>query len=254
VRTLAVQQDQCLQRLQYGAGISGVVRLNSAGAYNTGTNNTGIGALALFNNTTGSNNNAQGTRRSTTITIGSNNAALGGFALSSNTGGYGNNAMGVEALENDTTGFRNTAIGNVAGANVKTGSYNTYIGWSTIGPGDESNVTRIGRIRQAYGQFSADDLHLGYLGTPVSGSTAQVVVNANGQLGVTSSSERYKTDVAELGGTSEKLAQLRPVSFHLKTDPNGAVQYGLIAEEVDKVYPELVIRDNERQDPGRTLR
>jgi hypothetical protein len=72
---------------------------------------------------------------------------------------------------------------------------------------------------------------------------AAVYVTSSGQLGVLASSERYKTDVAAMGADTAKLQKLRPVSFHLKTDPAGAVQYGLIAEEVDKLYPELVIRD-----------
>ena len=71
-----------------------------------------------------------------------------------------------------------------------------------------------------------------------------VYVTSSGQLGVLASSERYKTAIAPMGGNTEKLQQLRPVTFHLKSDPGGAVQYGLIAEEVDKVYPELVIRDD----------
>jgi hypothetical protein len=74
---------------------------------------------------------------------------------------------------------------------------------------------------------------------------AAVYVTASGQLGVLASAERYKTDIASLGPTTDRLAQLRPVSFHLKSEPNGTVQYGLIAEEVNKVYPELVIRDKE---------
>jgi hypothetical protein len=69
-------------------------------------------------------------------------------------------------------------------------------------------------------------------------------VTSSGQLGVLASSERYKTAITPMGENTKKLEQLRPVSFHLKTDPKGAVQYGLIAEEVDKVYPELVIRDD----------
>jgi hypothetical protein len=75
-------------------------------------------------------------------------------------------------------------------------------------------------------------------------------VTSSGQLGVLASSERYKTAIAPMGGNTEKLAQLRPVTFHLKSDPGGAVQYGLIAEEVDKVYPELVIRDDAGQIQG----
>ena len=73
---------------------------------------------------------------------------------------------------------------------------------------------------------------------------AAVYVTSTGQLGVLASSERYKTAVTSMGSRTEKLRQLRPVTFHLKTDPKGDVQYGLIAEEVAKVYPELVIRDS----------
>ena len=79
---------------------------------------------------------------------------------------------------------------------------------------------------------------------------AQVIVTPDGQLGVLASSERYKTDVMPIAGNTDRLAALRPVSFHLKSEPGGAVQYGLIAEEVDKVYPELVIRDAEGRIQG----
>jgi Chaperone of endosialidase len=72
---------------------------------------------------------------------------------------------------------------------------------------------------------------------------AAVYVTSSGQLGVLASSERYKTAIVPMGAGTEKLSELKPVSFHLKTEPNGAVQYGLIAEEVAQVYPELVIRD-----------
>ncbi len=77
-----------------------------------------------------------------------------------------------------------------------------------------------------------------------------VYVSANGQLGVLVSSERYKTAVAPIGPRAGKLQQLRPVAFHLKAEPDGAVQYGPIAEEVETVYPELVIRDDAGQIQG----
>jgi hypothetical protein len=82
----------------------------------------------------------------------------------------------------------------------------------------------------------------GISGTHVTG--APVYVTSSGQLGVLASSERYKTGIAAMSGSTEKLQQLRPVTFHLKTDPRGPVQYGLIAEEVARVYPELVIRND----------
>ena len=101
---------------------------------------------------------------------------------------------------------------------------------------DESNTIRIGLP-----QYHTATYISGIATTQLTG--AQVVVTPSGQLGVLASSERYKTDSTPIAGTIEKLSQLRPVSFHLKNDPAGPVQYGLIAEEVDKVCPELVIRD-----------
>jgi hypothetical protein len=105
-----------------------------------------------------------------------------------------------------------------------------------VGEAAESGVIRIGTAGTQSKTFMA-----GIEGSKITG--AAVYVNASGQLGVLASSERYKTAIAPLGPNSAKLGQLRPVSFHLKSDPTGAVQYGLVAEDVDKVYPELVIRD-----------
>jgi polyhydroxyalkanoate synthesis regulator phasin len=100
----------------------------------------------------------------------------------------------------------------------------------------ESGTIRIGTTSTQSKTYIA-----GIYGTSVTGSA--VVVSSTGQLGVTVSSERFKTDIAPMSSASEKLQQLRPVTFHLKSDPHGPLQYGLIAEEVAKVYPELVIRD-----------
>jgi hypothetical protein len=107
----------------------------------------------------------------------------------------------------------------------------------------ESGVTRIGTPDTQTKTYVA-----GISGTQVTGSA--VYVTSSGQLGVLASSERYKTAIEPMGENTKKLEQLRPVSFHLKADPNGAVQYGLIAEEVDKVYPELVIRDDKGKIQG----
>ncbi len=240
---------------------------NTAGSYNTAT-----GSASLNYNLTGNNNTANGHGALGLSQFGSNNVALGVGALSNNknsssttlpspsdlnssynvavgagalfnnmtSAAAGNNtAVGYQALYNNA-GVGNTALGTQAGNAVTTGSYNTYIGFGVTGSSGDNNVTRIG----ANAAGTATTYIGGIWGTTVSGGTA-VVVNANGQLGTIVSSERYKTDIASLGSTSERLAQLRPVSFHLKTDPTGSVQYGLIAEEVDKVYPELVVHDNE---------
>jgi predicted nucleotidyltransferase len=152
-----------------------------------------------------------------------------------------NTALGNEALYSNTTGANNIAAGFHAGINLTTGSNNIDIG--NAGEAAESGVIRIGTAGTQSKTFVA-----GIEGSKIIG--AAVYVTASGQLGVLASSERYKTAITPMGSISEKLQQLRPVSFHLKTDPQSAVQYGLIAEEVDKIYPELVIRDGQGKIQG----
>jgi polyhydroxyalkanoate synthesis regulator phasin len=151
--------------------------------------------------------------------------------------------MGANSLLNVTTGFRNVGVGNNSGTNLVAGSYNVDIGWGVTGSGDETGIVRIGNPTYATATYVA-----AIAGTPVTG--AAVYVTSGGQLGVLASSERYKTDITSLAADEQKLQQLRPVTFHLKTEPQGTMQYGLIAEEVDKVYPELVIRDEKGQIQG----
>jgi hypothetical protein len=112
-----------------------------------------------------------------------------------------------------------------------------------VGVAGEDDTIRIGARGTQKATFIA-----GIYGTAVRGNV--VMVSSTGQLGVVVSSERYKTAVAPMVSNSGKLQQLRPVTFHLKTDPHGALQYGLIAEEVAKVYPELVIRDQKGRIDG----
>jgi hypothetical protein len=183
----------------------------------TGNNNTGFGAEALYSNRSGSNNTASGYE-----------------ALYQNTTGAGNTALGVQALFSNNTGSNNIAIGMAAGSRLTTGNNNIDIG--AAGVSGDSGKIRIGTQGTQTATYIA-----GISGNHVTG--AAVYVTSSGELGVLASSERYKTAITTLGSRTEKLSQLRPVSFHLKTDPKGDVQYGLIAEEVAKVYPELVIRD-----------
>jgi hypothetical protein len=138
------------------------------------------------------------------------------------------------ALKNSTTGSNNVALGYSAGSLLSEGSNNVYV--ANSGEGDESGVIRIGTPNTQTATYIA-----GIENSKVTGSV--VYVTSKGQLGVLASSERYKTAIAPMAATTEKLRQLHPVTFHLKTDPQGTVQYGLIAEEVAKVYPELAIRD-----------
>jgi hypothetical protein len=217
----------------------------------TGNDNTASGYQALYANTTGASNSAVGAGSLASNTSGANNTALGYEALFSNTAGKGNAAQGSNALYGNTTGIRNLGLGNNAlyanttgsynialgfdgGYNVTTGSNNIEIG--SPGSASDNNTIRIG----AQGTQSVTAI-AGIYGTPVTGSA--VYVTSTGQLGVLGSSERFKKDIAPMPELSDKLRQLRPVTFHYKTDPNGVQQYGLVAEEVDKVYPELVVRD-----------
>jgi Chaperone of endosialidase len=165
-------------------------------------------------------------------TTGNYNTAAGFNAVFHNTTGNDNTGVGYFALFSNTTGLNNIGIGNNAGYAV-TGSNNIDIG--SMGSAGESGVIRIGGHSQSAAYIA------GISSTQLTGSA--VYVTANGQLGVLASSERYKTEIASMGPSTQKLHELRPVSFHLKSDPKGAVQYGLIAEEVNKVFPELVIRD-----------
>jgi hypothetical protein len=141
----------------------------------------------------------------------------------------------------NTGGSNNIALGDYAGGNLTSGSNNIDIG--NQGMTGESGTIRIGADSTPSRTFIAgiDTTHL---------TGAAVYVSSSGQLGVLASSERYKTAIAPMGSSSDKLAQLRPVTFHLKSEPQGALQYGLIAEEVDKVYPDLVIRNEAGQIEG----
>jgi hypothetical protein len=214
----------------------------------TGSNNSAIGDEALESNTTGSGNNAQGYQAMYSNTTGSNNSGIGAGALYSSTAGIGNNAVGLTALENMLAGNRNTAVGNNAGLNLVSGSYNTYIGWGVNGSAgvtstQENYVTRIGVTYADPNVEGSPRTYIsGIYNVPLSGNT--VVVTSTGQLGVAAvSSERFKTGIAAMAESTDKLSQLRPVTFKLKTDATGVVQYGLVAEEVARVYPELIIRD-----------
>jgi hypothetical protein len=217
---------------------SGLVALASN---TTGTNNSAVGTLALTSNTSGLNNTAFGYGALYSNTIGKGNAAQGTNALYSNTTGIRNLGIGNNALYGNVSGGYNIALGYNAGYNVTTGSNNIEIGAS--GTASDNGTIQIGSQGTQISTTIA-----GIYGTPVTGSA--VYVTATGQLGVQASSERYKTDIATMPELSGKLAQLRPVTFHYRTDPKGVRQYGLIAEEVDQVYPELVIRDEKGKIQG----
>jgi trimeric autotransporter adhesin len=194
-----------------------------------GSFNTGIGAGALLANTS-NNNTALGAGTLLSNTTGSQNTANGGFALFSNTEGFVNTAIGYGALTNTTTGNFNTAIGAYAGIDQTTGESNVYIGHAMRGVPGESNACYIASIA---GATSAG-------GTPV-------FINNSNKLGTTTSSKRFKEEITPMDQTSEALFALKPVTFHYKKeiDPAGTPQFGLVAEDVEKVNPALVVRDKE---------
>jgi Chaperone of endosialidase len=162
-------------------------------------------------------------------TTGGGNTATGFGALFSNTEGVGNTAVGQGALNNNTTGDSNTALGNSAGGAVITASNVICVGADVAGA-DVSNTTWMGNV---YGV------------TTQSGTTAPVVVSDTGQLGTIASSDRFKRDIAGMENASDAILSLRPVMFHYKTHSKGTPQFGLIAEEVAKVNPALVLPDKE---------
>jgi hypothetical protein len=216
-----------LQALSGGLGADGLPG-------GTGFNNTGIGTYALYSYTTGSYNTAAGMNSLYYNSTGSNNTASGFNALYSNTTGSNNIGEGFQAGYYLTTGSNNIGEGFQAGYYLTTGSNNIDIG--NPGAAADTGIIRIGVSGTQKATFIA-----GIYGASVHGHA--VMISSTGRLGIMVSSERYKTSITPMGSNTAKLEQLRPVTFHLKTDPKGALQYGLIAEEVAKIYPELVIRD-----------
>jgi hypothetical protein len=201
----------------------------------TGEANTATGMNALYHNGHGVQNTADGIGALFTCSNCFNNTADRANALYSSTGSE-NTASGVNALFGNTTGQSNIGLGYQAGYNLTTGNNNIEIG--SQGTASDDSTIRIGTQGTQSAIYIA-----GITGTPVTGGQAvNVVVSSSGQLGVRPSSARYKKDIQPLSSHSQGLWRLRPVTFRYKQDPQGERQYGLIAEQVAKVYPELVVR------------
>ncbi|HEY3054178.1 MAG TPA: tail fiber domain-containing protein, partial [Thermoanaerobaculia bacterium] len=223
-----------------GGSFNTAVGKNALNANTTGINNTASGASALASVTTGGSNTAVGASALISNSTGCCNTAVGTTVLLSATGQY-NTALGSGALATVTTGNNNVAIGSFAGSNITNGDYNVDI--VNAGLAADANTMRIGSGNQARTFISA------IRGiTTGAGDAIPVLVDSNGQLGTASSSRRYKFDVAEMGTGTDGLMRLRPVTFrYLAHGDNAPLQYGLIAEEVAEVYPELVAHDKDGQ-------
>jgi hypothetical protein len=233
----------------------GALFSNTTVGVNAGNFNTAVGADALSNNTVGTFNSGfgQGALASNNIglqnaatgagalfhnTQGSGNTANGFQALNFNNVGSGNTAIGFQALEHNTTGFSNIAVGLQAGRNPTMGDFNIDIG--NLGGIGDSNTIRIGDSNQTR-TFIAGISGVNQGGTPLA-----VTINASGQLGTQApSSRRFKKEIKPMEKASEAILALQPVTFHYKSDNTDTPQFGLIAEEVAKVNPNLVVRDKD---------
>ncbi len=242
---------------------------------NTGTSNTAVGSYSLSANGTGSNNTALGSSALLSNALGSANTSIGANTLLNNLVGNDNTAVGFAALDSSVTASNNVAIGATSLWNTISGEYNVGVGTGTLysntvgswnialgyqagsavtggnynidignsGTSSDSGVIRIGKSGSQNSAYIA-----GVVGSTVSG--VPVIVNANGQLGVQTSSARFKEDIQDIGDITDALMKLRPVIFRYRSpasDNSTALHYGLIAEEVDKIYPQLVFRDANKQ-------
>jgi hypothetical protein len=217
----------------------------------TGSENTAVGVNALLHNTEGdfntatgegalqsNTNTANGEQALFSNTTGQRNTANGSGALGSNTEGIFNTATGFRALLNNTIGSSNIALGFEAGFNLSTGDNNIDIG--NAGVNAESGTIRIGTASVHTRTFIA-----GINSAVVSGGA--VFVNGSGQLGIEISSARFKDQIKPMDKASEAILALRPVTFRYKNeiDPDRAPQFGLVAEEVERVNPDLIVRDKD---------
>src|SRR6266498_2818883 len=202
---------------------------NTSGFFNSAT-----GAYSLANNISGNYNTATGFAALYRNTIGGNNTANGYQALNNNATGDFNTAVGYDALFNNA-GSENIALGFFAGLSLTTGNFNIDIGNPGL-PADSATI-RIG------GNLQTRAFIAGIRGVTTANMNAiPVLIDSLGQLGTTSSSRRFKKEIKAMEQASEAILALKPVTFHYKSDATGTPQFGLIAEEVAEVNPDLVVR------------
>jgi hypothetical protein len=229
----------------------------------TGGSNAAFGQTSLYSNTTGSANSAFGQAALSSATTASYNSAFGMYSLYSSATGGSNSAVGAFSLRYLESGQANSVLGNSALTNLRSGSgnigvgansgyaliegnNNIYIGSYVDGTANESSTIRIGRSADHSRVFIA-----GAYGVNVSASIGQpVYIGNDGQLGTFNSSRRYKEDIRPIDNSAELVEKLSPVSFRYKkaqADGTKPLHYGLIAEEVEGIAPELVVYNAEGQ-------
>jgi polyhydroxyalkanoate synthesis regulator phasin len=216
--------------------------LDALGSNSSGTYDTATGFEALYHNTTGNDNTAYGFEALFSVGTNGDNAAFGSQALYNNTAGGQNTAFGALSLYSSTTGGANIALGFEAGYDITSGDDNIDIG--NLGSSSDNDTIRIG-TPGTHTSFYAAGVH----GVTVS-SGVEVFINSSGQLGTVNSSIRFKEDVHDMGEASSAIFRLRPVTYRYKkpyADGSKPVDYGLIAEEVADVYPDLIVRGADGQ-------
>jgi hypothetical protein len=240
---------------QNSTGIANTATGSSALSFNTiGSSNTADGSAALYSNSEGNQNTATGYQALLSNRTGENNTATGFQALYLNQTGYDNTAYGWKALSSSNTGSYNTAVGYLSLNQLGIGSYNVAVaggfnltsGDFNIDIGNDGIDGDSGVIRIGSGCCQTRTFIAGIWNVTASGG-ASVYVNSDGQLGTATSSARFKQNIQDMDKASEALLALRPVTFRYKPDldPNGVHQFGLVAEEVADVNPDLVVRDKE---------
>ena len=217
---------------------AGALLISTIGEFNTAN-----GAFALFSNTEGHHNTAIGSRTLFNNVTGAQNVALGFGALQDNTGGSQNVATGTNALAGNTTGGKNIADGDAALLFNSTGNENVALGY--FAGSNVTNANNVICIGASVSGFNVDNsCFIGNIhGAPVGADAVSVLVDSTGKLGTMTSSRRFKTQIKTMDKASEAILALRPVKFSYKSDKTETPQFGLIAEEVAEVNPELVVRD-----------
>ena len=225
----------------YGVGNTAEGHL-ALGSLTTGIYNNAVGIYSLLSLTTGNFNTATGAGTLLANTADQNTATGAGALLSNTTGGF-NTANGTFALFSNTTGLQNTANGEQALFNNATGNSNTALGFGAgFGVTTANNVICIG----ATGANIDNSCFIGNIRDAlVAPNAAPVLIDSAGKLGTTNgSSRRFKKEIQPMDSVSQAILALKPVTFHYKNAPAGAgLQFGLIAEEVAEVNPDLVVRD-----------
>lgn len=215
---------------------------DSALYFNLGDGNTAVGSNGMYYNVDGSYNTAVGRGALYKNDEGNRSTGIGTGALNQNTSGSNNAALGDRALSNNTTGSRNIGLGYKAGFNATDGDDNVFI--ANQGVAGDASLIRIGTSGTHTKAYFAG---VRGVGTGVADAVTMYIDSA-GQLGTASSSRRYKEDVEDMADVSERLRGLRPVTFRYRqefSDGEKPIQFGLIAEEVAEVFPELVVYDDE---------